>query len=219
MDFGLRLRNLRQSKDMSQNELAKRLNLASSSVARYESGERKPDTDRLIDIANLFNVTTDYLLCKTDSPYLYVEDLASTVRLSPNSREKAIRVPTLGYIRGGEPMMTDDNFLGYEEMIVPASASADDFIGLKVEGDSMMPLISEGSTVIIKLQPTCEMNDICAVRVNGEAVTVKRVKRLPDGLYLIPENSAYSPKFFTADEVTNLPVEIIGKVIEIRTKI
>ena len=114
MDFGLRLRNLRQSKDMSQNELAKRLNLASSSVARYESGERKPDTDRLIDIANLFNVTTDYLLCKTDSPYLYVEDLASTVRLSPNSREKAIRVPTLGYIRGGEPMMTDDNFLGYE---------------------------------------------------------------------------------------------------------
>ncbi len=219
MDFGLRLRNLRQSKDMSQNELARRLNLASSSVARYESGDRKPDTDRLVDIANLFNVTTDYLLCKTDSPYLYVEDLASTVRLSPDSREKAIRVPTLGYIRGGEPMITDDNFLGYEEMVVPSTTSADDFIGLKVEGDSMMPLINEGSIVIIKLQPTCEMNDVCAVRVNDEAVTVKRVKRLPDGLYLIPENSAYSPKFFTADEVTNLPVEIIGKVIEIRTKI
>lgn len=218
MDFGLRLRNLRQSKDMSQNELAKRLNLASSSVARYESGERKPDTDRLVDIANLFNVTTDYLLCKTDSPYLYAEDLTSAVRLSPDSKQKAIRVPTLGYIRGGEPMVTDDNFLGYEEMVVPSTTSADDFIGLKVEGDSMMPIIPEGSIVIIKLQPSCENNDICAVRVNGDSVTVKRVKRLPDGMYLIPENTSYSPKFYTAEEVNNVPIEIIGKVIEMRTK-
>ena len=219
MDFGKRLAQLRIQKNITQEDLGKRFNVSASTIANYERGRRTPSYELLIGLASYFNVSVDYLVGNSDTPYDKSRDLVSAVRLSPDSKEKAIRVPTLGYIRGGEPMMTDDNFLGYEEMIVPASASADDFIGLKVEGDSMMPLISEGSTVIIKLQPTCEMNDICAVRVNGEAVTVKRVKRLPDGLYLIPENSAYSPKFFTADEVTNLPVEIIGKVIEIRTKI
>ena len=219
MDFAKRLYQLRSQKALTQIELGDRLGLSGVSIANYEAGRRMPSYDVLIAVASLFNVSVDYLVGRVDTPYDNSTDLTSIVRLSPDSKEKAIRVPTLGYIRGGEPMVTDDNFLGYEEMVVPSTTSADDFIGLKVEGDSMMPLINEGSIVIIKLQPTCEMNDVCAVRVNGEAVTVKRVKRLPDGLYLIPENSAYSPKFFTADEVTNLPVEIIGKVIEIRTKI
>lgn len=218
MDFAKRLYQLRSQKALTQIELGDRLGLSGVSIANYEAGRRMPSYDVLIAVASLFNVSVDYLVGRVDTPYDNSTDLTSIVRLSPDSKEKAIRVPTLGYIRGGEPMVTDDNFLGYEEMIVPSTTSADDFIGLKVEGDSMMPIIPEGSIVIIKLQPSCENNDICAVRVNGDSVTVKRVKRLPDGMYLIPENTSYSPKFYTAEEVNNVPIEIIGKVIEMRTK-
>lgn len=219
MDFGTRLRNLRLSLGITQIELGERLGLSGVSIANYEAGRRMPSYDILIAAASLFNVSIDYLVGRTDTPYDSASDLTSIVRLSPDSNHKAIRVQVAGYIRGGEPILTDENFLGYEEMIVPTSASADDYIGLKVDGDSMTPAIPEGSIVIIKRQPTCNNGDICAVRVNGDSATVKHVKILPDGMYLIPENSAYSPKFFTAHEVETLPVEIIGKVIEVRIKL
>lgn len=219
MDFGTRLRTLRLSQDITQIELGKKLNVGASTINRYESGGRVPSYDILIAAASLFNVSIDYLVGRTDTPYDSASDLTSIVRLSPDSNHKAIRVQVAGYIRGGEPILTDENFLGYEEMIVPTSASADDYIGLKVDGDSMTPAIPEGAIVIIKRQPTCNNGDICAVRVNGDSATVKHVKILPDGMYLIPENSAYSPKFFTAHEVETLPVEIIGKVIEVRIKL
>lgn len=62
MRFGERLKELRMSQHMTQQELANRLGVAKSIVSYYESGERFPSYDILVRIARIFRVTTDYLL-------------------------------------------------------------------------------------------------------------------------------------------------------------
>lgn len=62
MTFGQKLKILREEHNMLQSELAKLLNLAPSSISMYEKDERDPDTDTLKRIAEIFNVTSDYLL-------------------------------------------------------------------------------------------------------------------------------------------------------------
>lgn len=59
-----RIINLREKMDWSQAELARRLNLNKSTMNRIENGERKVSSDELAKLANLFDVTTDYLLGK-----------------------------------------------------------------------------------------------------------------------------------------------------------
>lgn len=68
MEFGERLKKLREKNNMTRDELAKVLRLTYSAVSKYETGIRKPDQDILIELADLFNVTTDYLLGRTAIP-------------------------------------------------------------------------------------------------------------------------------------------------------
>ncbi len=60
--FAKRVAELRLEKNLSQTELAKILEISQTTVAKWENGERKPSVNALIDIANFFDVSTDYLL-------------------------------------------------------------------------------------------------------------------------------------------------------------
>ena len=97
-------------------------------------------------------------------------------------------------------------------------AAHGEYIALKVKGSSMEPRITDGDDVIIRMQETVENNEIAAVFVNGDAVTLKRVKKEIEGLWLIPTNNAYSPMFYSKKECAELPVRILGKLVEVRQK-
>lgn len=66
-----RIIDLRESKDWSQAELARRLNVNKSVMNRIENGERKVSADELKTLAALFDVSTDYLLGNTDKKHYY----------------------------------------------------------------------------------------------------------------------------------------------------
>lgn len=68
--IGMRLRQLRKQKHISQLKLAMDLNLNQNSVSRYENGEREADYATLILIADYFGVSLDYLLERTDNPQI-----------------------------------------------------------------------------------------------------------------------------------------------------
>lgn len=70
MNFQTRLRQLRESKQLSQLELSKQLQISNVTLSQYENGVRKPDINTLDDIATFFNVTTDYLLGRSSNPKL-----------------------------------------------------------------------------------------------------------------------------------------------------
>ena len=56
-----RLKELREEKSLNQQGLAMKLNVSQSTVSYYETGERKPDLDALIQLADFFDVSMDYL--------------------------------------------------------------------------------------------------------------------------------------------------------------
>ena len=60
----MRLKLLRKEKKISQLKLALDLNMSQNTISRYETGEREPGISELISIANYFNVSIDYLLCR-----------------------------------------------------------------------------------------------------------------------------------------------------------
>lgn len=67
--FGERLRSLRQKKQMSQKDLAKRLGFSGQSIiAHYESNNKQPSHQTLSKIADILQVSVDYLLGRTDHP-------------------------------------------------------------------------------------------------------------------------------------------------------
>lgn len=63
-----RLKELRKEHEWSQKLLADQLNVAQNTVSQWERGEREPDFEMLSKIAELFEVSTDYLLGRTDDP-------------------------------------------------------------------------------------------------------------------------------------------------------
>lgn len=66
--FPIRLRELRQSRDISMQKLSEYVGMSKSSINMYERGEREPGLDMLEAIADFFNVDLDYLLGKSDIP-------------------------------------------------------------------------------------------------------------------------------------------------------
>lgn len=71
MDFGNRLRDLRLAASVTQEKLAKVLNVQRPAISGYETKHQQPDFDRLVLIADYFNVTTDYLLGREKSIQSY----------------------------------------------------------------------------------------------------------------------------------------------------
>lgn len=67
MEFKDRLKALRKQMNLTQDEFTKKSGIGRSAVSMYESGKRMPSYDVLCNIADFFNVTTDYLLGKTDN--------------------------------------------------------------------------------------------------------------------------------------------------------
>lgn len=65
--FGKKLKALRTAKKISQKEFGKRFGLAESTIGMYERDERRPDFELLNKFADFFEVSTDYLLGRTDT--------------------------------------------------------------------------------------------------------------------------------------------------------
>lgn len=76
MNFGDKLRALRTSQKLTQQQLADRLGVAKSIVSYYESGDRYPSHDVLVKISRVFHTSTDYLLGVTKDKVIDVTGLS-----------------------------------------------------------------------------------------------------------------------------------------------
>ena len=105
----------------------------------------------------------------------------------------------------------------YEE-ISEEMARKGEYFGLQIKGDSMEPKFSEGDVVIVRKQSTIQSGEIAIVLINGDEATIKKVVLFDGGISLVPTNQAYEVKTFTNEQIEKLPVQILGKVVELRAK-
>ena len=108
--------------------------------------------------------------------------------------------------------------IDWEEIPKAWTTGGKEYFAVRLSGDSMLPEYQDRDVVIFRRTQECETGDDCAVRINGSDATFKRVRLLDSGMVLQPLNPAYSPLMYTADQVRDLPVEIIGVGVELRRR-
>ena len=81
LDFSERLKSLRVELDLTQKELADKINSSPSKIGMWEAGKRDPNTEDLILLCNIFNVSTDYILGNSDirNPYGAHERISDSI--------------------------------------------------------------------------------------------------------------------------------------------
>jgi repressor LexA len=228
--FSDRFKMLRKQKKLTQIELADKLSIGEfdfspSTISMWENGKRTPPLKTLDLIADFFNVDMDYLRGTKDTisrinPSTYqLEELKPTEHNNAKpvtfKNDKGVRIPVLGYVAAGVPIDAIEEIIDWEE-IPKEMAARGEYFGLKIKGDSMAPDIKNKDVVIVRQQPDAESDEIVIVTINGDEGVCKKLRKSPEGITLISRNPAYEPIFFTPREVNDLPVTIVGKVVELR---
>lgn len=202
MSFQVNLKKYRELKGWSQEEFAKRLGVKQSTVGMWESGANKPRIKTLEKITSLLEITSNDLMSNA-LPFSYQE-------------KNSLKIPIFGYIPAGVPMEAIEDILDYEEAPESWAVGGKEFFGLKIKGDSMEPEYRDGDVIIFLRQNDCENNEDCAVAINGNDWTFKRIEKLSNGVLVKPLNPNYETRFFSEQECIDLPIEVKGVFWELR---
>lgn len=206
----LNLFSLRFSEALSESSentytIAEKLNLSPATISRYTNGKMLPKLATLYQAADILNVSPEWLMGKSDNKSI------------SHIRSKAVKIPVLGTVMAGIPLEAIEDIIDYEEISVEMARQGD-YFALKVKGDSMEPKISAGDVVIVRKQDDVDSGDLAIVLVNGNEATIKKVMKFNGGINLVPNNPAYSVMTYTNEQIESLPVNVIGKVVELRAK-
>ena len=201
-------KNLRKYMDLyqkSRNDICKDLGFAYTTFTSWETGVNYPRIDKIEMMADYFHIEkSDLIEDKTDKP---------------SSSAKGIRIPVLGRVAAGIPIEAITDIEDWEK-IPQNMAKTGEYFALKIAGKSMEPRMMDGDVVIVRRQPDVDSGDIAVVLGNGNDATVKQISKSDAGLTLIGWNpSVYTPKTYNKKECKELPVTILGKVVEIRGKL
>jgi len=192
----------------SQVDLINDLGVNKSTISTWCNGTKMPRMGTIQTLADYFGIM------KSD---LIEANVASN--LLANS-SKGVRIPVLGRIPAGIPIEAIEDVLDYEEIPAELTAGGKEYFALKIQGSSMYPKYLEDDVVIFQKSPDCENGTDCAVLVNGEDATFKKVIKQSNGVVLQPLNiSDFEPAFYSNEDVETLPVVVIGIAREIRRKL
>lgn len=113
--FGMKIKQLRKDNDMTQSDLARILKCSLSKIAMWETEKRDPTKDDLILLSNVFNVSTDYLLGRTDEINTKIKNNKLNIDKNEKDVEELLE-ETMSQILGQDGLMlngeiVDDNDL------------------------------------------------------------------------------------------------------------
>lgn len=202
-----RIKELRQKRGYSYQDLADLTGFSKSVLQRYETGETdKLPLSRLMTIAEALKCTPAYLMGwenSTNSLEYQPDDL------TPYNPTK--RIPILGYISAGLPLYAEEHIEGYT---ITDLNGGHEYFALRVQGDSMNAArIFDKDILIVRKQNFVENGEIAVVMVNGENATVKRFYKEGTTVTLMPQstNPAHVPQIYNTQSTE---IKVIGKVVE-----
>ena len=196
MHIGQKIKQLRKEHKLTQEELAKILDVKPTAVSAWELGRNKPLMDKLDMMAHYFGVPISYFFEENEIK-------------GPKNHIYFVKLPIVGTISCGNGVIAYEDIEGYED--VPSSwLNGGEYFFLRAKGDSMINArIMDGDLLLIRRQDDVENGDIAAVLIDGEAV-LKRVYKTDDTIILQSENPAYKPIILRKDDMKN--IRIIGKL-------
>lgn len=203
--FQNRLQKAMNIRNMKQVDLVEKTGLDKTLLSKYLSGISNARQDKLTALAEALQVNEIWLM-GYDIP---MESI-------PIKNIEKIKIPVLGTVKAGYDYLAQENIIGYES--IDNVSDPENYYALQVTGNSMEPLFSDGDIAIVHKQDNFDSGNTCIILVNGDEATVKKVVRMDDGIDLIAMNPYYPVRHFTKNEMNEIPVKIIGKVVEARKR-
>lgn len=202
--FSENLRKYMALYEKNRNDICNDLGFAYTTFTSWETGVNYPRIDKIEMLANYFGIEKSDLIENKSQEQ------------STSRHAKGVRIPVLGRVAAGIPIEAVTDIDEWEE-IPEAMAKNGEYFALRIKGESMSPKLQPGDIVIVKKQNDVDTGDTAIVLVNGNDATVKQIKKTETGIMLVGLNlEVYQPHFYSNKEIEELPVKIIGKVIESR---
>lgn len=207
MEFSTRLKLLRKEKGFTQSDVARMVFIDKTAVSKWELGLNFPNQNIQTRLADLFGVSVDYLLGRTD---------IRNANLSPPA-ETIVDMPIVGSVRAGMDgnIVSDDT--GDTRRIAAAALHGrpDEYFLLRVRGDSMYPEVMDGDCVLVRKMDSVESGSMAVVLYDEDCATVKWVEYVEgeDWVRLVPNNPAYPPVRVEGADLEKC--RVLGEVVDI----
>lgn len=187
--FAERLRELRNEKKMTMKDLADKLSLTEQAISMYERNERRPNFEKLEEIADFFNIDMNYLLGKSIIKNSYAHEFREI------TIDKLIRkIPLYDFISCGEGGFVDDNIIDYVSLPASMFSARKEYFAQYAKGDSMINAnINNGDLVIFEKTSSVANGMIGCFCIDDNTATCKRLSISNGQIILLPENPSYSP--------------------------
>lgn len=198
-NFPSNLKHLRVQNNLTQEDLAKKLDKDYSTIGKWENGTRSPIMVDILKIADLFDISLESLI-GNNIIYDNAESISETVS-----------VPIYGSIKAGIPLESQNDIVEY--MDIPKTwGIGKKIFGLRISGDSMYPKYNDGDTVLFEQTNDIETykNKDCAVMINNTESTFKKLLVNEQGIVLQPYNASYDIMMFSKEQIENLPIVVLG---------
>lgn len=224
--FSTNLKYLRKLHGLDQQSFAKKINRSVSTVSEWESGKYTPKAGILADIANMFNVKLDDMMSK-DLSIIKEDIFDNTISvmklLNPDRQQnvytyasnqlneqkgKIVNLPLVGKSAANPTELTYGDVEIEHNTFTNVPRGAD--TAIRIQGDSMEPLIHDGQIIFYHQQEEVENGEIAIVEIDGDGVTCKQIyyDYISGEVILRSINKKYEPR-----HVKDEQVRIIGRVI------
>ncbi len=196
-DIGKYIKQLRNEKGLTQEELGKRLGVQKAAVQKWESGAVKNlKRETLKKLSEIFDV----------SPAAFIGSNDDSSNISAVYTDEIYRIPVFESVSAGFGAYADSLVVDYIPMFVKNHAELPLLMGIKVQGDSMYPTIEDGDIIIVRRQSAVDSGSIAVMLIDGEEGVVKKVEHGKDWIDLISINPMYPKRHFQGEELARLRV-------------
>lgn len=205
MEICERLKKARTDAGLKQNELAEMLGIPVRTYRSYEHGERDIGTALLLNICKTLGVSSDFLLGR-DQP-------ADSIEAEP--QENIYQIPIYETVAAGFGAYASDSICGYMPLFIATKEEAEQTMVIRVRGDSMYPVIPDGSRVQVHRQNYADNGQIVVMLIDGEEGVLKRYY-LDDGrgeVRLESYNPTYPPRIFRGADIERL--RLVGVAVSV----
>ena len=202
-----RIKFLREEQGLTQQDLAEKVGFkTASAINKIEMGLRDINQSKIILFAKALHTTPSYLMGWDD------DNLSK-----PAEEDDLVTMPIIGDLAAGYDRIALEYWTG-DIINIPKSyikgRKKEDYIMLRVKGDSMYPLYQDGDMVLILRQETQpRAGQVCAVLYNDELSTLKKVNWGFGGVTLEPINPMYQPIEISGEDLAHFRVIGVPKLL------
>ena len=205
MTVGERLKTLRKEKGISVDKLAEIIGKDRATIYRYESSEiEKMPTSVLEPLCKALNTTPSYLMGWEE---------AKVQEVVPLPQDNVFMIPIYDSVAAGFGVIAQDCVVSYLPTYLTCPSEKDQYLWVNVKGDSMAPLIDDGSKILIKKQTSVDSGSIAVVLVDDEEAVVKKVIYGDTWVELHSTNPYYPPRRFENNQLER--IQVLGLVKEV----